>query len=548
MRRAMIAVIAAWCWVITLIPTVCTSIEVRESYGEVLNTFSWDVQPNDPDVQEAAQHALQHIWFHTNRQCHNPNASASAPPVAQQHLLQSAVLLFPSKHILYQTKDGQHPYVIRFMDHAHRVQRRTVILGITYYFTLMWEGGCASHWAQHTPDAYHHHFVVTKDRDKTLSVISHHVTHVPDTETTAILMAHTQLHPDDRAVFTEHNTWQKLRMLDDGASEEEPLPVEMQALLRFERGVVGRPHASTLRRPLRIASYNIWNINEFDDGTYEERLNRLAAHVRTEDPDVIAFQEVRHDALRDSQPASLAALLPTYHYVYQPAMTYAEQVFGRVEEGVAVFSKYPIVGIDYRLLYRNRRNHADAHQRVVLRVNVDAPHLGPVSIFVSHYALDETARQRGCVETWEFIKEDNSSTQLFLGDLNAEPDTPCIRFLSGKAPLLEATTDGVYDAWLELHPEPRPGSNCAKFSGNAWRTADIRKDEERDVGLTFNTFGEQLVKRIDYALMRHPHMDVTVCSIDVFPREREEHPASDHLGLVLELCTITPSLCTCDYK
>ena len=36
---------------------------------------------------------------------------------------------------------------------------------------------------------------------------------------------------------------------------------------------------------------------------------------------MIALQEVRHDALRDAQPQSLALGLPGYpHFVFQPAM------------------------------------------------------------------------------------------------------------------------------------------------------------------------------------------------------------------------------------
>ena len=39
-------------------------------------------------------------------------------------------------------------------------------------------------------------------------------------------------------------------------------------------------------------------------------------------------------------------------FVFQAAMTYPEGVFGRVEEGPAVFSVFPIVSSDYILLPR----------------------------------------------------------------------------------------------------------------------------------------------------------------------------------------------------
>ena len=44
----------------------------------------------------------------------------------------------------------------------------------------------------------------------------------------------------------------------------------------------------------------------FLQGLYRKRIEQLAADVRAADPDIIAFQEVRHDAERDSQAATLA--------------------------------------------------------------------------------------------------------------------------------------------------------------------------------------------------------------------------------------------------
>lgn len=40
--------------------------------------------------------------------------------------------------------------------------------------------------------------------------------------------------------------------------------------------------------------------------TYIARMERLAGNVRESNPDIIAFQEVRHDAVRDSQPQRLS--------------------------------------------------------------------------------------------------------------------------------------------------------------------------------------------------------------------------------------------------
>ena len=111
---------------------------------------------------------------------------------------------------------------------------------------------------------------------------------------------------------------------------------------------------------------------------------------------------MRHDALRDSQPQSLGLLLPEYQFVFQPAMSYPEQVFIRVEEGLAVYSKFPIETHDYILLPRDRNDRDDVHQRIVLRVVVRTPY-GPLQVLVSHFALTEQARDRAAVATWQYM-------------------------------------------------------------------------------------------------------------------------------------------------
>ena len=83
--------------------------------------------------------------------------------------------------------------------------------------------------------------------------------------------------------------------------------------------------------------------------------------------DVIGFQEVRLEVGTKggqetgeskskvstvSQNTFLAKKLQGYQFVFQPAMLYMEQPLERKEEGLAVFSRYPIVSSDYRLLSR----------------------------------------------------------------------------------------------------------------------------------------------------------------------------------------------------
>lgn len=82
--------------------------------------------------------------------------------------------------------------------------------------------------------------------------------------------------------------------------------------------------------------------------------------------DVIGFQEVRLEVGASArkqrkrsknvqtqfQVSDLSRRLPDHQFVYQPAMLYMEKLLERKEEGLAIFSRYPILSADYRLLYR----------------------------------------------------------------------------------------------------------------------------------------------------------------------------------------------------
>ena len=87
------------------------------------------------------------------------------------------------------------------------------------------------------------------------------------------------------------------------------------------------------------------------------------------DADIIGFQEVRFNVpVKDSRISSktrskalptrsqvthLSKYLKGYEFVYQPAMLFPDQLPQRNEEGVAIFSRYPIISSDYILLYRS---------------------------------------------------------------------------------------------------------------------------------------------------------------------------------------------------
>ncbi len=72
---------------------------------------------------------------------------------------------------------------------------------------------------------------------------------------------------------------------------------------------------------------------------------------------MIGFQEVRfEDGMGGrhgpNQVEHLAKLLKEYQFVFQPAQIQTSKLPNRVEEGLAFFSKYPILHSDYTLLSR----------------------------------------------------------------------------------------------------------------------------------------------------------------------------------------------------
>lgn len=156
----------------------------------------------------------------------------------------------------------------------------------------------------------------------------------------------------------------------------------------------------------------------------------------------------------------------------------------RIEEGPAIFSKYPIESTDYVLLSRDPNDPNDTHQRLCLRAVIDVPSWGLVDVYVTHLSLSERSREQTMKEIWHFMKQGRGETQFLLGDLNAEPQSRGIRFLQGFEELDGERTD-LRDSFLDLHTEPVP-----------------RSTNPIDIETKFTFPADHPVKRIDYVLYR----------------------------------------------
>lgn len=147
---------------------------------------------------------------------------------------------------------------------------------------------------------------------------------------------------------------------------------------------------------IKVVSFNIWNLNH----PWNKRMLMLEDQVTREDPDIIGWQEVRYDWSKYQRSVPHRVMNPeqfkvetlkgwsspfgfgvahlyvdlgntgrlqveqlahlqgfeNYQFVFVPAMTYLN-LNSRTEfhsdEGLAIFSKYPILNSTVRILSRN---------------------------------------------------------------------------------------------------------------------------------------------------------------------------------------------------
>jgi endonuclease/exonuclease/phosphatase family metal-dependent hydrolase len=205
---------------------------------------------------------------------------------------------------------------------------------------------------------------------------------------------------------------------------------------------------------LRVLNLNIWNYNE----PWVERRARIVGLIQDTDPDLVALQEIRHHdwlPYTSHQADQILSELSGYYSIWHPAHYWAP---GRGDnrgqscwEGLAIFSRTPIVDQALTRLSRDPSDERDAHQRLVLGAQVQTA-AGPFWLFDTHYPLSADARERVAVETHAFVHQTAGDSPFALaGDFNAQPDELPIRFLCGEAEI-DGQTGTLIDAWQSAHP------------------------------------------------------------------------------------------------
>jgi endonuclease/exonuclease/phosphatase family metal-dependent hydrolase len=259
---------------------------------------------------------------------------------------------------------------------------------------------------------------------------------------------------------------------------------------------------------MKCMTFNIWNYQR----DWRRRRDLIARLIDAHRPDVVALQETRHDPRYErgrGQGEQLAELLG-YHLT--SVVAHAFVPFLRVNEGLSILTSSPPLRVMQRRLTRAsllRRAldpavRADGNQRVCLGVAVRAG-VQEAHIYDTHFSLSGQGRLRNAIEVTRFIWEESGETPaVLMGDLNADPTDPPLRYLRGEL-TVQGQTGGFVDCWTAVHPG--------------------------DAGLTDETWNPR--RRIDYVLGRNlpaPPTDARLVGCDpvdgIYP--------SDHRGILVD--------------
>lgn len=167
---------------------------------------------------------------------------------------------------------------------------------------------------------------------------------------------------------------------------------------------------------VRVLSYNIHH-GEGTDGQVD--LERIAAIIRAEKPDLVALQEVDRETSRTGrvdQPAELGRLTG------MQARFERNIAFGGGEYGNAVLTRLPVV----RHKNHHLPSHYDGEQRGALAVEVALADGGQKILFLAthlDYRPDDGERRASAEVIHRLASEGANLPAIVAGDLNALPES-----------------------------------------------------------------------------------------------------------------------------
>ena len=429
-----------------------------------------------------------------------------------------------------------------------------VTLGVNYWIYLTLDSGSLDQ--LNGKKTLEIHFIgLTKDNNRRFNVIQH-TTHRVESDADEDMIVD-QLPNISTEVESDGTIRTQTENEDPSVESQSVIPSKADLITRMIKYYMRNPlHDASMQQvrtngKLKVMSFNVWNTNppQWVYPTYDERVQRynsrmqlLANVIKSADPDIVGFQEVRYDSdmftnggARQSRSKSnfqLQHILNLLnedddgessekykYFVWQPSMLYfnPQNLGQRVEEGAAIISKYPILSTDYMLLPRFLDDNDDRqHQRVSLHAKILIPTYGIIDVFTTHLSLSENARIASVRALWEFIeanaasnektygdlleKRNMKSASILLGDLNSEPQSYDMQYLSKH----------LTDFWLVKNTEPEPRS----------------KDPElREHAFTFPS--DDPKKRIDYMLGYNFDIKKDFHSIELLGQSASEDTRND---------------------
>ncbi len=263
---------------------------------------------------------------------------------------------------------------------------------------------------------------------------------------------------------------------------------------------------------LKLLTLNLWH----DQGPWERRCRRIRQWLDRLDPDVVALQEVLRGPSRDQLKELFADRKMGFEFA-------AATRFWRdpsLQFGNAIAARFPL---------RDREEHklpesGDGETRVALSVTVETPHglLGVTCTHLNWKLHHGYVREKQVVELAAFARARRPGLELppvIAGDLNAEPDSAEIRFLTGLQSL-GGRSALFYDAW-RVAGDGGPGFTWS----NRNPYARLAIEPER---------------RIDYVLVGYPQPSgigkVEACRVVCDDEEDGVWP-TDHFGVYAEIRT-----------
>jgi len=193
-----------------------------------------------------------------------------------------------------------------------------------------------------------------------------------------------------------------------------------------------------------------FNLRNYTDDHWKERLPYIAQIICQLDPDVAAFQEVRgenDDLCCQNMAQQVRALCPGYlSLITIPAMCYGSQ---DVWEGLSIMSRWTVADWLYQQLTW-KSGDIDKNRRVMVWAKFLA---NGQALWVSnnHFAVpnDPDQQERNVTEVLTALSDVANGPALLVGDLNAMPDSEVWKTIDGA---------GWTDLWVELRPNEDGGT------------------------------------------------------------------------------------------